>query len=115
MKTQATWKDAESRALQRKTLAAVNRRIESAKERPATAKRLREVLEHTVEPTTLAYLCECAGTYLRNADADTLFDMSYGLAWARQFPCYQQAAKLKEYFATQWGEVSTETQEDMFA
>ena len=71
----------EGRRIMIKTRKAAATRV-ARKDRPATAKMLRDALRHTIEPGTLAYACEVAGVDLRTATADEIFEFSYGLRWA---------------------------------
>jgi len=100
-KTYVTWKDKEARKLQRKILSAIDNRVKDSR-RPATAKALRDTLEHSVHPDTLRHATEVSGIS-RNSKAPELFDLLYGLNWIMQFKDDHRQAKLVEYFTTPWG------------
>lgn len=64
----------------------------------ATKKQLRNTLTHAYHRDTYEWACRLKGVTLWGATADELFDILYGLAWARAW-----GRPLQEYFATNWG------------
>ena len=101
MKIPHAWnRDAESRALYRKTHRAINTRFKESR-RPATAKALRDTLEQYFHPTTLGAAYERAG-FPSRTDAAAQYDVLYGLHWVFQFDSDEHVARLKEYFETEW-------------
>jgi len=77
------WTDKESRAIRRKTLAAIDRRMNTS--RPATKGQIRDTIECSFPPGAADQMCMALGTTYRKATIGELYAVLCAGRWSHAY------------------------------